>query len=450
MTMNTTELLNYRVSPDPDHPRNRKTKPAEEKPQLMRHRGQSSRHGYNESRYTREDDDLSTYPIEDDVRRTNTRSVWKEPALAENVEVTNDETEFMQVDSDIYDYLKKFEKDKIDRIALSNRVEINSEHYEDVTNITIHPDKSLKSRMISKVGRAKEELISLYQTAYLSLKVELIDTADVRIDDDIIDTIVDSSELSLIPVIARPSKSHELSLIGKSNDVQEASRIFLKKLGLYSEPISKERDMKTRNSSRKSAQRQADGQGQSQGQPRQNPTRSEWDEQKDYPQDYGATIDEPAGLYPRLDVHGGNNDTSFQVFKTKEGLPVKLVVGDIVNEVTDVIVNSANSDLEHISGVARSIEKAAGIQLTQDCAAYIREQGKLPPSKVIHTEACGLLKCRYVIHAVPPFWDEQQAEKIEKLLARTFYNTLIYANYKLQAQSIAIPVMGTGQPSVSV
>lgn len=86
-----------------------------------------------------------------------------------------------------------------------------------------------------------------------------------------------------------------------------------------------------------------------------------------------------------------------------------LVIGDLLAEPVDAIVNAANGRLAHGGGVAAAIADAAGDELTADGDRSIQELGEIPIGKARVTVA-GKLPYKGVIHAVGPRMGQGQEE----------------------------------------
>jgi O-acetyl-ADP-ribose deacetylase (regulator of RNase III) len=122
----------------------------------------------------------------------------------------------------------------------------------------------------------------------------------------------------------------------------------------------------------------------------------------------------------------------------KEILPgkqLKLIKGDITEEVVDAIVNAANSHLKHGGGVAGAIVRKGG-QVIQE------ESDKISPIAVGEAAitSAGKLAAHYVIHAVGPQWGEGNED--EKL-SNAVQNSLKIAAEN-QLQSISLPAISSG------
>jgi O-acetyl-ADP-ribose deacetylase (regulator of RNase III) len=121
------------------------------------------------------------------------------------------------------------------------------------------------------------------------------------------------------------------------------------------------------------------------------------------------------------------------------GQSLEIVQGDITLETVDVIVNAANTHLEHGAGVAGAIVRKGGPVIQAESSQWVREHGPVTHTKPAFTHA-GNLACRFVIHAVGPVWGEGDEDK--KLRA-AIHGSLHLAD-QLGAVSIAFPALSTG------
>ncbi len=92
------------------------------------------------------------------------------------------------------------------------------------------------------------------------------------------------------------------------------------------------------------------------------------------------------------------------------GCVFDVVLGDLLHEPVDAIVNAANGHLVHGGGVAAAIAHAAGPRLEADGDRIVQERGVVPVGEAVVTVA-GRLPFKGVIHAVGPHMgvgDEEQ------------------------------------------
>lgn len=120
---------------------------------------------------------------------------------------------------------------------------------------------------------------------------------------------------------------------------------------------------------------------------------------------------------------------------------IQLVKGDITKQITDAIVNAANSSLLGGGGVDGAIHRAAGSALLDACVAVRNRQGGCKTGEAVITVG-GNLPAKYVIHTVGPVWNGNKAEK-EQLLANSYRNSLKLA-VENSIGSISFPNISTG------
>jgi O-acetyl-ADP-ribose deacetylase (regulator of RNase III) len=121
--------------------------------------------------------------------------------------------------------------------------------------------------------------------------------------------------------------------------------------------------------------------------------------------------------------------------KTIERKILRLVQGDITERDVDVIVNAANSLLQHGGGVAGAIVKKGG-QIIQEESNKI---GYTPVGTAVITGA-GKLPARFIIHAVGPRMGEGDEDN---KLKNAVLNSLKLATEK-GLTSISLPAISSG------
>ena len=118
---------------------------------------------------------------------------------------------------------------------------------------------------------------------------------------------------------------------------------------------------------------------------------------------------------------------------------LELVQGDITRQEVDAIVNAANAALAGGGGVDGAIHRAAGPSLLEETAAKAPEG--CPTGSALATSA-GLLKAKYVFHAVGPRWRGGQHR--ERDLLASAYQSCLELAVKHDCRSIAFPAISTG------
>lgn len=87
-----------------------------------------------------------------------------------------------------------------------------------------------------------------------------------------------------------------------------------------------------------------------------------------------------------------------------------VVVGDLLAQPVDAIVNAANGALAHGGGVAALIANRAGMELVREGDAIVARQGTIPVGEAVVTTA-GKLPFQGVVHAVGPRQGEGDEER---------------------------------------
>ena len=116
---------------------------------------------------------------------------------------------------------------------------------------------------------------------------------------------------------------------------------------------------------------------------------------------------------------------------------LELVEGDITQEETEAIVNAANSGLRGGGGVDGAIHRAGGPKIMEEC----RKIGVCPTGNAVITSG-GLLKAKYVIHAVGPIYHGGKKGEAEHL-ANAYQNSLKRASEN-SIRSVSFPSLSTG------
>lgn len=119
---------------------------------------------------------------------------------------------------------------------------------------------------------------------------------------------------------------------------------------------------------------------------------------------------------------------------------IRVEVGDITEEITDGIVNAANSRLAGGGGVDGAIHARGGPAIMQELDIIRQKQGGCPPGQAVITGG-GRLKARYVIHTVGPIYSGRPEDA--DVLADCYRSSLRLAgSYGLK--TLAFPSISTG------
>jgi O-acetyl-ADP-ribose deacetylase (regulator of RNase III) len=120
---------------------------------------------------------------------------------------------------------------------------------------------------------------------------------------------------------------------------------------------------------------------------------------------------------------------------------LSLILGDIVLQKTDAIVNPANTSLMGGGGVDGAIHRAGGKTILFECEQIIRRIGKLNPGQAVITGG-GNLKARYIVHTVGPVWYGGSRNE-DVVLASSYRESLRLAS-SYGITSISFPSISTG------
>jgi O-acetyl-ADP-ribose deacetylase len=114
---------------------------------------------------------------------------------------------------------------------------------------------------------------------------------------------------------------------------------------------------------------------------------------------------------------------------------------DITHEITDAIVNAANSSLLGGGGVDGAIHRAGGPAILAECRQIVSNIGSLPAGKAVITTG-GRLPAKYVIHTVGPVYRGGNRDEAETLAS--CHRESIRMADQHSIQSLAFPAISTG------
>jgi len=123
------------------------------------------------------------------------------------------------------------------------------------------------------------------------------------------------------------------------------------------------------------------------------------------------------------------------------GQLLQVRIGDISEECVDAMVNEANSNLQHNSGIAGLLSQVGGRDIQIQSDRWIRKYGPVPPGRVAVTEA-GALPAKRVIHAVGPIWRGGNSNEDHEYWDSIWH--ALESAHKYKFKTIAIPAIGVG------
>lgn len=115
--------------------------------------------------------------------------------------------------------------------------------------------------------------------------------------------------------------------------------------------------------------------------------------------------------------------------------------GDITGEITDAIVNAANSSLLGGGGVDGAIHRGGGPAILAECRKIVSKIGRLDAGKAVITTG-GKLAAKYVIHTVGPVFRGGKGGEPEALVSCHRESIRLADEYRLK--SVAFPAISTG------
>jgi O-acetyl-ADP-ribose deacetylase (regulator of RNase III) len=122
-------------------------------------------------------------------------------------------------------------------------------------------------------------------------------------------------------------------------------------------------------------------------------------------------------------------------------LRVVVKAGDILDERVDVLISSANPDLNMSGGVNGAILLRGGQTVQDELKAYLREHDArwVEPGDVVKTGP-GPLAVRAILHAVAI----DRAYRSDTALVQRTIQTALQRAAELDAETVALPALATG------
>jgi O-acetyl-ADP-ribose deacetylase (regulator of RNase III) len=165
---------------------------------------------------------------------------------------------------------------------------------------------------------------------------------------------------------------------------------------------------------------------------------------------YATRFRERCADYLRTDRSRGDVDA----FEFPSGRTLRIVIGDIVDEVTDAIVSPGDHDMLMDGAAGQAIARAAGFQVRQEADRF----RPVRPGRVVVTSAGALRrpvpgsaspKPRFVFHAVTVGVHDRKVLFPSRDLILECLSSCLYHADTLDLRSIAFPLLGTGAAGYS-
>lgn len=132
------------------------------------------------------------------------------------------------------------------------------------------------------------------------------------------------------------------------------------------------------------------------------------------------------------------------ITRSFDGCRIELILGNIVEQEADAIVNAANTKLSGGAGVDGAIHRAAGKKLKEACQRFAAdERGRRCPTGEVRVTEAGRLRAKVVLHAVGPFYNARYVDKADRQL-RQLHENILRAALEHECRSVALPAISTG------
>uniref|UniRef100_A0A8C7RF71 Poly [ADP-ribose] polymerase n=1 Tax=Oncorhynchus mykiss TaxID=8022 RepID=A0A8C7RF71_ONCMY len=143
-----------------------------------------------------------------------------------------------------------------------------------------------------------------------------------------------------------------------------------------------------------------------------------------------------------IKLAGGGMKPTYQL-QTPDGVEIAVCKADMCKYSVHAVVNAAALDLKHSGGLAGALLDTAGPQLQDECNQIIKNKGQLKPGDSVITGAGGKLRCKHIIHAVGPRFDQANRQKAIGQLRRAVKGSLDLAETH-NCLYVALPAISSG------
>mgnify|MGYP002620327761 CR=1 FL=1 len=128
--------------------------------------------------------------------------------------------------------------------------------------------------------------------------------------------------------------------------------------------------------------------------------------------------------------------------KTYKGVTFENARGDICEEEVDALLNAANYQLSHKTGIANSFVNKGGPLIQEESDKIVEEHEEGLELGTAHVTSAGNLKAKHIIHVVCPVW-MGGANDEEIKLGECVINALKKAD-ELKLTKLAVPSLSSG------
>ena len=131
--------------------------------------------------------------------------------------------------------------------------------------------------------------------------------------------------------------------------------------------------------------------------------------------------------------------------KWKNGIVYKLMLSDLTEQDTNVIVNAANDELRLGGGVAGAIRNKGGYRIQQECCDKLKANGRYFKNGQVVATGIGDFKnsnLKYIFHAVGPVYYNGKRGEAEDL-KKTFSNCFSLSE-EMEIESVSMPPISSG------
>nr|XP_046160813.1 poly(ADP-ribose) polymerase family member 14-related sequence 1 isoform X2 [Oncorhynchus gorbuscha] len=143
-----------------------------------------------------------------------------------------------------------------------------------------------------------------------------------------------------------------------------------------------------------------------------------------------------------IKLAGGGMKPTYQL-QTPDGVEIAVCKADMCKYSVHAVVNAAALDLKHSGGLSGALLDTAGPQLQDECNQIIKNKGQLKPGDCVITGAGGKLRCKHIIHAVGPRFDQANPQKAIGQLRRAVKGSLDLAETH-NCLYVALPAISSG------